>query len=635
MHKSISSLWILLSIALVGLVLVALSNAIFRGLRIDLTQDQVFTISDGTKAVLANLEQEVSLELFYSEKQTRESPSIRDYAQRIRQLLDEYVLASDGKLSLQVIDPAPFSEQEDKAAGYGLTAMPHVAGSQEVYLGLAASSASGGLEVIPFFQPSREALLEYDLSQAIYLASRQTPAKIALSSGLGVNGGFDILSQQPSAAWVSIAQLERLYEVENLGTDFTQVPADIDTLVLIHPANFSDATLYAIDQFVLRSGKLLLFIDPNAEMADPRTGAARASNLDKLLKQWGVEMIAGQVVGDAANAVSIRTQATGRQIPHLGISRLGPDNLSADNVITGQLETLHLSSAGALKQLAESGTEFQAMLTSSDQAGLIDAAQFLELEDHGNLFNAFNVSGEQYVFGARISGDATTAFPGGYTAPAVDDETENPDAAEETEADTLEAEQIPEHLEQAQQSINVIVVADTDMLSDRLWVQVSNFLGQRLAQPFADNGNFLINAVDTLAGSSDLMSIRGRGRYARPFTKVDALRRQAEASFREKENQLLQRLEDTETKLNELQQPVAEGESKIELSAEQQETLDRWQQEKLKIRKELREVRHQLDRDIESLGASLKLINIFLLPLLLTALLIGIRWYKQRASQAA
>jgi len=601
----------LLLIALAFLLFNAFSGLVFTHARLDLTEQKLYTISEGTKTILEGLDKPIELDFFYSDEATKGLVALRNYARRVEELLRAYERESDGKLKLHVVDPEPFSEEEDRAAELGLQAVPLNQGGDKVYFGLAATNADGRTQSIPFFALDQEEFLEYELSRLVQsLASPQMPV-VGVLSDLPITGGFDMRTQQATPPWTVLEQIRQLFHIESLERNVDMIPANVSVLMLVHPKALPEPTLYAIDQFVMRGGKLLVFLDPYSE-ADPgmafmpgEPGDGKGSNLAPLLKAWGVHMAPDQVVLDAANAMSVGVGEERRPVRHPGWLSLPQQTMDADDVTTASLESLTMATAGFLEPLENATTRFTPLVQSSTYAMPIEAQRFATLENPEVLLRDLEPTGERYTLVARIQGPAHSAYPDGI----------------EGRKDGLKDSA----------SINVIVVADTDLLSDRMWVQVQDFFGQRMPQPWADNGTFVVNALDNLSGTDALISVRSRGRFARPFVVVEELQRQAENRFREKEEALQQRLAATEAQLAELQGPNADG--AIELTAEQQAALQRYMQEKLRIRKELREVRYQLNADIDALGRLLKFFNIALVPLVLT-LVVLLTWLWRRRRTA-
>ncbi|WP_313289717.1 GldG family protein [Stutzerimonas nitrititolerans] len=598
----------LLLIALAFLVFNILSGLAFTNARLDLTEQKLYTISEGTESILEELRSPIELQFFYSDGAVRDLVALRNYARRVEELLRAYERAAGGKLKLQVIDPQPFSEEEDRAAELGLQAVPLDRGGDKVYFGLAGTNAEGHTQTIPFFPLDQEEFLEYEVSRLVQsLATAQLPV-VGVLSGLQINGGFDMRTQQATPPWMVLEDIRQLFHIESLKHDIDMIPTNVSVLMLVHPKQLPEQTLYAVDQFVMRGGKVLVFVDPFSE-ADPGSmmgpggfAEEKASELEPLFKAWGLRMPADQVVADASYAMSVGVGPERRAVRHPGWLSLPQQALDADDVTTASLESLTMATTGLLEPLEGASTRFTPLMRSSGYAMPIEAGRFATLQNPEELLRGLEPTGERYTLAARIQGPAQSAYPNGIEG--------RKDGLKESD------------------SINVIVVADTDLLSDRMWVQVQDFFGQRFPQPWADNGSFVINALDNLSGSDALISVRSRGRFARPFVVVEELQRQAENRFRETEEVLQSRLAETEAQLAELQSP--DPEQALELTAEQQAALQGYMQEKLRIRKELREVRYQLNADIEALGRTLKFLNIALVPLLLTLGVLGLWFWRRR-----
>ena len=612
------------TLAVVGVLFIGimlLANLALRGAQIDLTKDKLYTISDGTKHVIGELKEPVNLYLFFSEKTATPIPQIKNHGVRVRELLEELVGMSKGKHTLKVIDPQPFTEEEDRATELGITSVPIGATGEKLYLGLAATNSTDGKESIPYLDPQLEEQLEYDVAKLIHKLSSSKKPVIGWLSSLPMSGDFDMQSGRPKPPWFVYSQIEQLYTVRNLEPTLTSIDADVDVLALVHPKNLTPAALYAIDQFAMRGGHVLAFVDPNAQAdaagADPNNPmsqftADKSSHLEPLLKSWGVDFKSDQVVVDLERGLTVAMREGEPPAQHIAI--LGFDNSSlAKDVITANLDSINMATAGSLKPVEGSKLKFEPLIHTSKQAGLLPASRFAMMSDPGALRDGFKPTGE-YVVAARISGDATSAYPDG------------PPAGVTAAANALKRSAKP---------LNVIVIADADLLSDFMWVQTRNFFGQVVAQPFANNGELVWNALDNLAGSADLISIRGRAAYSRPFDRVEALRRTADARFRSTEQQLEQQLQQTEENLSKLQ-TAKPGDSEALLTADQTREIERFQQEKLRIRKELRAVKAGLELDIKALGMRMKLYNLLIMPILVIAagLLVAL-WRKRRREAAA
>ncbi|MFT5063433.1 MAG: ABC-type uncharacterized transport system involved in gliding motility auxiliary subunit [Gammaproteobacteria bacterium] len=631
MKNTLSARLGLLVVAFLFLGVIMLSNNLFRGVKLDLTENSIYTLSDGTRGVLSQLEEPVNLTLYFSFKVSEDYQALRGYAVRVEELLAEFAQAAGGKVTVSVVDPEPFSEQEDVAAGFGLTGAPVDNVGTKLYFGIAGSNAIGDNMALPFLQQEKEAFLEYDIAKLIYQLAHPDKTTVGLITGLGVMGGKVTQPGRPaSPPWVFFQELQSFFDIRNLGMGVAAIPDGIDLLMIVHPKELSDSTQYAIDQFVLRGGRAAIFVDPMADrdVGDQIGGTEfLSSSLPQLFSAWGIENPETLFVADEANAMQVQLDYNSPPVTNLSIGRFKSTHLNQSDVVTQGLETINMSSVGYFLPLSDDpgwvsngldsvttkvGTEITPLIVSSTQAAPMASTRLGYIPDPSVLFEAFLPTGAEYIIAARISGAAKTAFPDG---PPVDSQQ---DAAA--------------HLSVSASDINVIVVADTDVLSDRLWVRVQDFLGQQVVEPWASNGDFGVNLLDSLSGSNDLISIRSRGVFARPFEKIDDLRREAESTFREQEQALKARLAETESQLAALQQSNSDD-GTMALSAEQSDLLLKFQNEQFDIRKQLRDVRHQLDQDIESLGARIKLINIILIPLLVL-LFAGLQMVRRGRSRA-
>ncbi len=602
----------LLVIALAFLAFNLFSSLTLTDSRLDLTEQKLYTISAGTKKILAEIDKPIELYFFYSDKSTKDLVALRNYAKRVEEMLKAYERAAAGKIKLHVIDPQPFSEEEDQAAQYGLQAVPLNQAGEQAYFGLAGASGAEAKQVIPFFPLDHEEFLEYDISRLVQSLAKPELPVVGVLSSLQLNGGFDMEARQPTPPWLVMEEIRQQFKVESLKPGIDQIPEKVSVLLLVHPKQLPQPTLYAIDQFVLRGGKLLVFVDPYSEADNgmPLPGEmpseTKASDLEPLFKAWGVRLLPGKVLGDGSYAMAVSMGQGQRAVRHAGWLSLPQAALDQADVSTAGLETITVATAGILEPVEGAKTRFMPLIQSSQYAMPFDAQRFGMLRNPEELIRELQPTGERYAIAGRISGPASSAFPNGI-------------------------EGRKDGLKEAA-NINVIAVADTDMLTDRMWVQVQEMFGQRVPQPWADNSTFAINALDNLAGSDALISVRSRGRFSRPFTVVEALQRDAEVQFREKEEALQKRLADTEQKLAALQQKQDPSKTQ-ELTPEQQATVQQFLLERVKLRKELREVRYQLNADIEALGRTLKFINIALVPLLLTLAVLAL-WLWRRRRQA-
>jgi ABC-type uncharacterized transport system involved in gliding motility auxiliary subunit len=620
----------------------ALSGRLLGGETLDLTDQHLYTLSDGTKAILAKIDEPVTLKLFYSKQLGEQVPSFGVYAQRVRELLQEYAARAHGKIDLQILDPQPYSEVEDQATAAGLQGVPLDDGGEQVYFGLVGANSTDDKQTVAFFQPERERFLEYDLTKLIQQLAFPKKKVIGLVSSLSLDGDpMARMQGQPTQGQVVLDQLRQAYDVRDISTSFDKVPDDVDLLMIVQPQKLPPKTEYAIDQFVMGGGHALVFADPNAEFAQahpsmmsPPGGPPSAASFDRLLKAWGVELVPGKVVGDrlAARKVNAGTGTHVQAAEYLAWLNLKGDAINHDDPITGQLGQLNFATAGALQPVQGAKTKLDWLVRSSAQSELIDSARVQGLPDVLGLLQSFKPTGERYTLAARVTGPADTAFPDGKPvepAAAKPGDAPKPDVPAKFVAD-------PNEIKAAKEPINVIVVADADLLDDRFWVQVQDFFGQRAATPTANNADFVQNAIDSLAGTGDLIGLRSRGSAVRPFTVVDQLQRQAEDSYRAKEKELQDKLRETQSKLGELRSAKGPDGKDVPLTAEQQQSIGDLSATIIQTRSQLRQVQLALRQDIDRLKDRLVAFDLVLVPVVLAllALIIGLMRAQRRKRRA-
>ncbi len=598
------------------------SNVAFRSVRFDLTDQRLYTLSEGSRKILQNLDEPITLRLYLSKKLATELPGIHGYANRVSELLEEYEQAAGGKLNLHIIDPEPFSEEEDRAVGYGLKGVPLGQGNVQFYFGLVGTGSTDERELLPFFQQDREEFLEYDITRLVYQLANPKRTVVGLLSALPLEGGPPmpfLRRQSDGAPWMIMKSIRDVMEVTSLDVAVTDIPEEIDVLMVVHPKAFSEATLYAIDQFVLRGGRALIFVDPHSEadalIPNPQNPMGmpgpRRSDLGKIFDAWGIELVEGKVAGDLPLAKRVNIQKPSRTFvaDYPVWIDLTPRHLNAGDIVTAKLPSLTMASVGILRKKEGSEITWTPLVETDDQAMQIDVARLM-LPDIEGILQTYQPEGESLVLAARVTGAVRTAFPDGR--PPL----EEPEPQDNDDARTPDVSPTRPHLTESSSPIQVIVVADTDMLDNRFWVQIQNFLGQRIGIPTSANNRFVINALDNLTGSNDLISVRNRGSFSRPFTLVKAIRQEADKLFRQKEQVLQQRLKNTERKIQELQNKK-EDQTALILSVEQQAALNEFRQQLVATRKELRNVRHELRKNMENLEGVVKFLNIGLVPLLI------------------
>ncbi len=640
-----------LAVIAVATVLAVAAISALPSLRIDLTEDNLYSLSDGTRSIVTNLQAPLELMFFYSESATEDIPQIRTYGTRVQELLNEIVLASNGRLRLNVIDPEPFSEDEDLATEFGIQAVPVTQGGQAIYFGLVVAQEESAIqnpalgraaETMPLIRPDQEQFLEYEFMKLISKVNNPDLQVVGLLTELDIDGGFDPVAGQATQQWMIMDIIRQLYAVQRVDIAATEIDEEIDILMIVHPQGLSEQMLYAIDQFVMRGGKTMVFLDPNADSMVSRTQqgnlipAGMSSELPRLLESWGIDFPSDKVLTDNELALRVSMGQGQRPIAHLGMLGVQRNFLTQNDIVTSRLETINMSSPGVIRQAEGASTRFEPLMVSSTDSMLMDAALLEDVTDPSILFDEFVSEGINHTIAARISGVVETAFPDGrpvIEVEATDEEAATPEE-ESSDTEVAEEELVTEHLSNSNGEVNILVFADTDLLGDRMWVQVGQFMGQRIPRPFSNNGDMVINALDNLSGGADLSSIRSRGTYSRPFIRVMQLQREADDRLRVEEGELLDRLAEAEAALAELNQDE-NGELIGQVTPEIQAEVDRFNGLMLETRRSLRDVQYQLTEDIEQLGANLKLVNTALIPVLLSLLALLLSYLRAQRRKSA
>jgi ABC-type uncharacterized transport system involved in gliding motility auxiliary subunit len=540
----------------------------------------------------------VTLKFYYSRTAGARYASTAANAKRVRDLLDEYAALGHGKLILQEIDPEPFTPDEDQASAAGLTPAPTDRGDV-VYFGLAGSNSIDGRQAIAYFASSREAYLEYDLSALIYHLGTPKKPTIGLLTSLPVMGAP--LNPQPLASYAAVAQE---YDVTTLANDFTAIPANIDLLIIAHPQQMSPPQQLAVDNFVLGGHRALIFVDPLSELVQQgNPQAAVSSDLGPLLHSWGVDFPANMVLLDRASAQQVAGSNDPREpaIAYPLWLHLTSQDFDPRDPVTASLQNLNMATTGEIAPMRGATTIFRTLIASSDQANMMDRAQLMALRDPNHLIDMVRPTGVRYALAARITGPAKTAFSNA------------PGAVQKG-------------------NVQLVIVADSDIWDDRFWVHVTNQLGRPVAEPFADNGAMILNAVENLTGSDDLISLRTRASSDRPFAVVQALQRNAEIKYRETEDRLQANLTQAQQTLQQLQRGA--GGNAVTLSQKQKDEIERIRRGMAETRAQLRDVQHNLRAEVDALGNRLAFLNIFGVPILVAgfALVLGLIRRARRAA---
>lgn len=588
------------------------SNASFQSAKLDLTQGKLFTLSQGTRNVLKGIDEPVTLKLYYSKLLGERSPQHANLFERVRELLSRYADLSGGRIRLELQHPEPFSDAEDRAVAGGLQGVPINSAGDLGYFGLTGNNTTDDQVVIPFFTPEREAFLEYDLTKMVFTLANPARQVVGVMSPLPLDGGNPMRPPfQQSPRWAVLDQVNEFFQVLPVPVSYTEIPDNVDILMLVHPHGLSDATLYAIDQFVLRGGRVLAFVDANAEvdvMSVGPTGPSPRSDLDKLLNAWGVKLVENKIAGDldAARRVNVRVAGKTAVADYVAWLTLSGKNFDTGDVVIGDIGRINVASAGILEKTGAEGIEVTPLIRTGGRSMAIDAAKVAGQPDVVGMFRDFKPGGAPLMLAARIKGTVTSAFPDGPPPPKPDGAADTPAAA---------PPKAP-HLKQSEKPANLIVVADVDMLHDRFWTDIRELMGQRLLVPFANNADLVVNALDNLSGSDAMIGLRGRAQSTRPFHLVQEIRQAAEQQYRSKEQSLQAKLDDVRQKLEALERRRgAEGD--VVLSAEDRAAIDKFRGEMIATRKQLRDVQRALREDIDRMDAWLKFLNIAAIPLLL------------------
>src|SRR6267143_5298432 len=419
--------WI--ALVCIGLMLIAVNIIAghFLTARLDLTGERLYTLSRGTRQTLARIDEPITLRFYYSTRLGDEVPSYGVYAQRVRELLDQYVAAAHGKIRLEVYNPQAFSDAEDRAVAFGLKGVPLDAQGDQVYFGLAATNSTDDQQIVAFFAPDRERFLEYDLTKLIHALGFPKKTVVGLMSPLPLEGDMTAMMRgRPSAPMTVIEQLQQLDQVKTLASDIGEIPADIDVLMLVHPQKLAEKTLFAVDQFVLKGGKALVFVDPLSEFQVSHPGqlnppgSPTASNLERLFKSWGFEVPANIVVGDRRAAQRVGVPGQGRStrpLDYVAWLNLKAANLNRDDMITADLSHITMASSGIIEPLADAKTTIEPLITTSLDSTKIAGEKLVGLPDVAGLLAQFKSDNKRYIPAAQVTGLVDTTFPDGPPKP--------------------------------------------------------------------------------------------------------------------------------------------------------------------------------------------------------------------------
>ena len=554
-----------------------LANNIFKGFRFDLTENKLYTLGDGTLNIINKLDDQIILNYYFSDSLTQEDTYLRAYAKRIKELLEEYQLRSKGKIKLNIIDPLPFSDEEDEAMKYGLQGVPSKTKEENIFFGLVAANRYDSYKIIKFFDPGKEAIIEYEITKVLYSILEIKKPKIGVISSLPLFGGYNFTKNEPTPEWAIIQKLKPLFDIELIDKK-TKSFEDFEILFLVHPKKMSDENKKRVIDFYDNKGRILVLYDVYSE-ADPEFqdpslppagGGIQSSDFQELLDRIGVSIDSSKVLLDRKYAIPVTSANSDRPIKHAAILSFPKNSFNKNLNITNKLNSLTSAFSGSIINTNMSN-KFTALISSSSDSSTTEKNVFRYMPDPSILLDKYQVTAETEVFAGLV-------------------ENENKKA---------------------------IVIADADITANYLWVRVQDFYGEQVLVPWASNGDLIINSLDYLSGGNTLASITSRESFSRPFTVVEDLKLTAEKIFNMEEARLQDKLAQLQSKNNELT-----DKNSLDYGA--------FQQELLKVRKELRDVRRNLNKDIDDLGSFLKFINIFLMPILLTIVIMVFSTYRKK-----
>ena len=610
-----------------------LSNQLFSGARLDLTENNLYTLNSGTFKVLETIKEPITLRLFFSDKLSRDIAPMREYGQRVREIIEEYVVRSNGMIRLERVDPEPFTDNEDLAILYGLQGMQISQAGEKFYFGLVATNSTDDISTIPFFEQNRETYLEYDISRIVNDLANPKKKKLGLISSLPINGGLaypDAPASEYVSPWEIYNRLGEAFEIISIPSDSIRIPDDIDLLMIVHPKDLDNITKYAIDQFVMSGKGTIFFVDPYSEVErnalpiEQRRTYIPGSNLNTLFSNYGAYVEPGMIVGDriSGRKVTIGRSQNSRVITYVLWLSLTKDLMNPNNLITNELESILTNTPGGIVRSKDAKSKFEILYSSNADSMLIERFKIQFRPDPTLLLSEFQSDQATKNLAVSLTGQFNSAFKDGPPKPEDGGE---PFINRNHKIETNKG--------------NILIFADTDMLSNSIWTQKQDNFGKETFTPISDNGSLVINAVEYLSGGGELIALRTRGTSMRPFIVVEELQKKAETAYRETEKSLQNDLTITENKLRDLQRgaSIATQDGAPILSKEQADTLQDFKDQIINIRKQLRDVQRDLRVDIEKLGLMLKLYNIWVAPILvaISAVLVFLMRRKKRINHLA
>lgn len=608
---------IVLVLAIIVAINVIASNLFFR---LDITEEKLYTLSDGTRKIVEKVETPITIKYYFTKSSTQVPLVYKNYGNKIGELLDEYQSINPDNIALEVFDPQPDSDEEEWAKKYGLQAA--AVGTEQFMMGVVVIQEDKE-QVIPFMDPRREKFLEYDITQLILQSHQEKEKTIGVLSSLPVMGSKPnqmqlMQGQRGAPKWVFLQELEKTFELKEVKPDVQEIDKDISILLLIHPKTLSEAAIYAIDQFVMRGGELVAVVDPNArsdqqaaQMARMGQMANAGSDLKKLFKHWGVKYDASKLLGDQDHASQVN--AGNGVIPFYLWHTLDTSSFNQELIATKELETMLVIEPGGFTLEEKSPLKLNSLIQSSTKAGFIDS-YLMRFTQPMALNKKVKPDGTAYTIAGILNGELTSAFE------------KRPEPKKEEGKENEAPKAINAHLAKTEDKAKILLITDVDFLADQFAVDQFQFLGQVINQPKNDNLAFFVNMVEFLGGAEEMMQIRSRGKFSRPFTRFLELEKIAQAQYQEAEEQLSGKLKEVQDQLSKLN--VQQGSETVVLSKEQVDKIKEFRNKEKETQTELRKIRKLLRQDIEAEKTALTLLNLLIVPALFT--LFGVFLYLRR-----
>jgi ABC-type uncharacterized transport system involved in gliding motility auxiliary subunit len=642
----------------------AFTNVLVRGQALDFTQDKTFTLSEGTYKTLREMQEPVTLRFFYSSKLGEAVPTYGAYATRVRALLERYAALSRGKIRLEILNPASFSEDEDRAVAFGVQAIPLDQSGEQVFFGLVGTNTVDETDKIAFFHPTREPFIEYDLTRLVRNLSTPKKKVVGIITSLPFQGQFTPGGMQPP--WPIYTEISGVFETKMI-SDVDKIPDDVDVLLIAHPAGLEDKTLFAIDQYVLKGGKAIVLVDPVPESAPRRRTmfgggmVGPGSDLPKLFAAWGIEVKPDRVATDFDLALKVNAQdSAGRSIAERYVAWLdlrsgpgAPTNINRNDPVTAGLQRMILATSGIIVKAKDGTTQVTPLLFTTPKASETESGKFRLQPDVVGLLREYREGTATLNLAVRINGKVKTAFPDGAPKPKAEekkdeakkDEAKKEDTKSDGEKEEAKKDEPPKEGEKKEEAkkeepkkedplkdskgdIDIIVVADVDFLQEQFWSREQNFFGETIRLPTTSNADFLMFALDQLSGANALKGLRGKGIAARPFSRIERLQAEAERRLRAQRADLERQYKDIQDKLKDVRSKGQDG--KVELTAEQQAAVVEFTRQLLRIRREQRAVQFEARSDYEALDRRLKLANIGAIPALVALIAIVMGFVRHR-----